>query len=919
MDIRVFLILLASLIQCNLGAPVQIFHPKLEAKATVNITDPTKDIFSMILEANKDSTKMLQHGDIAGQVGRSAMVCSGGGDSCRWSKNSNGIVNVPYTISTSYDAYSVSVITDAMKDFATLTCVRFIPRTVEPDYVQITSGSGCWSYVGKIGGPQVVSLQSGSCIQRGVVQHELDHVLGFYHEQSRSDRDDYVNIMTANIIPNNLANFDKMVTDNLGLEYDYSSVMHYGRYDFSIGAGLPTIVPKPDPTVNIGQRYGLSNLDISKINKLYNCGACSTVFPNSNGTLMSANYPSNYPTNADCVWLIRAPSNQIFLQFSAFDVQTSPDCASDYLRVYDGPTRSSPVLVDRACGTGQLPSLVSSTNMMLLEFVTDNATAATGFKATYSTVQCGTTFTSPSPGYFTPLYSTSSLNCTWVITAPTGSKVSIFMYQFDMGTQSTCSNAYLKVFDGPLTTSPQIGKYCAYDIVPSIISSGNSLLVQFYKDGSVPSATFVAGYQFDAYSVSVITDAMKDFATLTCVRFIPRTVEPDYVQITSSSGCWSYVGKIGGPQVVSLQSGSFIQRGVVQHELDHVLGFYHEQSRSDRDDYVNIMTANIIPSNLENFDKMVTDNLGMEYDYSSVMHYGRYDFSIGAGLPTIIPKPDPTVNIGQRYGLSNLDISKINKLYNCGACSTVLPNSNGTLMSANYPSNYPTNADCVWLIRAPSNQIFLQFSAFDVQTSPDCASDYLRVYDGPTRSSPVLVDRACGTGQLPSLVSSTNMMLLEFVTDNATAATGFKASYSTVQCGTTITSPSPGYFTPLYSTSSLNCAWVITAPKGSKVSIFMYQFDMGPQSTCSNAYLQFFDGPLTTSPQIGKYCAYDIVPSIISSGNSILVQFYKDGSVPSATFVAGYQFEFAGKLTAWELIGVSKDRHPRPPTAATNG
>ncbi|KAM4618126.1 embryonic protein UVS.2-like [Discoglossus pictus] len=505
MDIRVSLILLASLIQCNLGAPVQIYNPKLQAKATVNITDPTKDIFSMILEANKDSTKMLQHGDIAGQVGRSAMVCSGGGDSCRWSKNSNGIVNVPYTISTSYDAYSVSVITDAMKDFATLTCVRFIPRTVEPDYVQITSGSGCWSYVGKIGGPQVVSLQSGSCIQRGVVQHELDHVLGFYHEQSRSDRDDYVNIMTANIIPSNLANFDKMVTNNLGLEYDYSSVMHYGRYDFSIGAGLPTIIPKPDPTVNIGQRYGLSNLDISKINKLYNCDACSTVLPNSNGTLMSANYPSNYPSNADCVWLIRAPSNQIFLQFSAFDVQTSPDCASDYLRVYDGPTRSSPVLVDRACGTGQLPSLVSSTNMMLLEFVTDNATAATGFKASYSTVQCGTTITSPSPGYFTPLYSTSSLNCAWVIKAPKGSKVSIFMYQFDMGPQSTCSNAYLQFFDGPLTTSPQIGKYCAYDIVPSIISSGNSILVQFYKDGSVPSATFVAGYQFETiYDIMIL-------------------------------------------------------------------------------------------------------------------------------------------------------------------------------------------------------------------------------------------------------------------------------------------------------------------------------------------------------------------------------------------------------------------------------
>ncbi|KAM4618132.1 embryonic protein UVS.2-like [Discoglossus pictus] len=402
MDIRVSLILLASLIQCTLGAPSQISNANLANTVNVtqhakdvfsrymetnkvNVTEPPKDIFSSIIETNKGSTKMLQEGDIAKNIGRSAMICNDNGDSCRWNKNSSAIVNVPYTIATNIDAYSVSVIKGAMQDFATLTCVRFIPRTVEPDYLNIISGSGCWSSVGKIGGRQDVSLNSSSCMQKGIVQHELNHVLGFYHEQSRSDRDNYVNILTDNIIPSNTANFGKSVTNNLGLEYDYSSVMHYGRYDFSKAAGLPTIVPKPDPSVPIGQRYGLSNLDIAKINKLYNCGACSTLLPDSKGTLMSANYPSNYPANTSCVWLIRAPSNQVFLQFNAFDVQSSPGCVSDYVKVYDGATRSSPVLLDRACGTGQLPSLVSSTNMMLLEFVSDKDTVATGFKAAYST------------------------------------------------------------------------------------------------------------------------------------------------------------------------------------------------------------------------------------------------------------------------------------------------------------------------------------------------------------------------------------------------------------------------------------------------------------------------------------------------------------------------------------------------------
>lgn len=58
----------------------------------------------------------------------------------------------------------------------------------------------CWSYVGRIGGRQLLSLRKNGCLYTRVIQHEILHGLGFYHEHSRSDRDESVTINWENII-----------------------------------------------------------------------------------------------------------------------------------------------------------------------------------------------------------------------------------------------------------------------------------------------------------------------------------------------------------------------------------------------------------------------------------------------------------------------------------------------------------------------------------------------------------------------------------------------------------------------------------------------------------------------------------------------------------------------------------------------
>ncbi|KAM4609467.1 hatching enzyme 1.2 [Polymixia lowei] len=227
-----------------------------------------------ILEANSRLRNprgmSFRDGDIARSYMRSAINCPG--NACLWPKSIDGFVYVPFMMSPLYDDMERITIETGMQDIAAGTCIKFVPRTHEASFLDIQPRYGCWSFLGQTGGSQVLSLQSPGCMWSGVASHEFMHALGFVHEQSRSDRDRYVNIVWKNIMPDRIHNFKRQVTNNLNTAYDYSSVMHYGRYAFSEDGG-PTIIPKPDPYIPIGQRDGPSPLDLHKINILYNCGS----------------------------------------------------------------------------------------------------------------------------------------------------------------------------------------------------------------------------------------------------------------------------------------------------------------------------------------------------------------------------------------------------------------------------------------------------------------------------------------------------------------------------------------------------------------------------------------------------------------------------------------------------------------------
>uniref|UniRef100_A0A8C6S5H9 Metalloendopeptidase n=1 Tax=Neogobius melanostomus TaxID=47308 RepID=A0A8C6S5H9_9GOBI len=218
------------------------------------------------------SDQVMLIGDIAVPYGlQNADPCTA--RSCLWPKAKDGNVYVPYRISNQYSQREKCIIKKGLKSFAKCTCVRFIPANCkrQRNFLDIKSDKGCYSYLGRQEGPQVVSLEREGCVYQSTIQHELLHALGFKHEQSRSDRDLHVRILLRNVDPQRYGSLRKVNTNNLGTPYDYNSVMHYGRYAFSRN-GQPTIVPIPNPNVCIGRATEMSANDILRVNRLYKCG-----------------------------------------------------------------------------------------------------------------------------------------------------------------------------------------------------------------------------------------------------------------------------------------------------------------------------------------------------------------------------------------------------------------------------------------------------------------------------------------------------------------------------------------------------------------------------------------------------------------------------------------------------------------------
>uniref|UniRef100_A0A182JFQ4 Metalloendopeptidase n=1 Tax=Anopheles atroparvus TaxID=41427 RepID=A0A182JFQ4_ANOAO len=191
---------------------------------------------------------------------------------------------VPYVIKGNFTEPQLAILQAAMDQIAAQSCVRFIPRTTELIYVSFTNADeGCYAYVGRSPFNQYnrVNLQTPECMTSlGTPVHEMLHTIGFFHEFTRDDRDEYVTIDINNLLPEyqdpdffetNFGKVPPFVATTYGVKYNYGSVMHYSRYAGAADLCCPVLSNLKPYFGDFGSETGLTPRDAQKINVKY-CG-----------------------------------------------------------------------------------------------------------------------------------------------------------------------------------------------------------------------------------------------------------------------------------------------------------------------------------------------------------------------------------------------------------------------------------------------------------------------------------------------------------------------------------------------------------------------------------------------------------------------------------------------------------------------
>ncbi|KAF1377489.1 hypothetical protein PFLUV_G00201330 [Perca fluviatilis] len=840
---------------------------------------------------------------------------------------------IPYVISGNFTGSQRAIFRQAMRHWEKHTCVTFTERTTEESYIVFTyRPCGCCSYVGRRGGgPQAISIGK-NCDKFGIVVHELGHVIGFWHEHTRPDRDEHVSIIRDNIQPGQEYNFLKMEpgeVDSLGEVYDFGSIMHYARNTFSRGIFLDTILPRYD--VNgvrppIGQRTRLSKGDIAQARKLYQCARCGDSLQDSAGNFSSPGFPNGYSAYAHCVWMISVtPGEKIVLNFTSMDLFRSHLCWYDHVEVRDGFWRKAP-LKGRFCGDMLPDPIISTDSRLWIEFRSSSSWLGKGFSVVYEAI-CGGAVKRDSGQIQSPNYPDdyqSNKVCVWQITVAEGFDVGLSFQSFEIERHDSCAYDYVEVRDGSSESSPLLGHFCGYNKPDDIKSSSNQLWLKFVSDGSVNKAGFAANFFKEMDECSRLDNGHCEQQCLNMLGSYRCACDPGYElaadrRSCETAACGGFITKLNGslttpgwPKEYPPNKNCVWQLvAPIQYRITLVFDVFETEGNDVcKYDYVEVRTGLTPDSELhgkfcgaEKPEVITSQQNNMRIEFKSDNTVSKRGFKAhffsdidecskeNGGCQHECVNTFGSYSCQCRSGFMLHD----NK-HDCkeAGCDHAVNTVSGTISSPNWPDKYPSKKACTWsLSTTPGHRIKIVFSEIDMESHLECAYDHLEIYDGGDTRAPFL-GRFCGTKKPSPVVSSGNKMFLRFFSDNSVQKRGFEASYR-AECGGSLKAEvktkdlySHAQFGDNNYPSGSDCLWVVSAEKGYGVEIIFQVFEIEEEADCGYDYVELYDGADIKSPRLGRYCGSGAPEEVYSAGDAIVLKFHSDDSINKKGFHVRY-------------------------------
>lgn len=244
-------------------------QPKISVTAPVEGSKPRPPIKGTVAFEIKDGVALAEGDIVLGKLPADQTVEKGvtpARQTRLWPSH-----EIPYSIQEG--VVQVQAIQEAIAELQRTTPVRFVPYQGQSDSVVfVKSEEICASYLGRTGGAQPVYL-SPKCTSNEII-HELMHALGFVHEHSRPDRDQYLEVLWSNIEERYWPQFwimpDDMVHDYVGsvFSFDPESIMLYDANAFAKTTDLISLKAKSGESIR-PSRGKLSRVDQERVIYLY--------------------------------------------------------------------------------------------------------------------------------------------------------------------------------------------------------------------------------------------------------------------------------------------------------------------------------------------------------------------------------------------------------------------------------------------------------------------------------------------------------------------------------------------------------------------------------------------------------------------------------------------------------------------------